>query len=479
MSTYLVAYSINDFERYSPPFKPGIKFTTWARSAMIEQCQYAAEIAPDIILYYEMLFNIRFSLSKMDQLAVPDFSAGAMENWGLIIYRENSLFYSEEDSSLIDKQHVTTTIAHELAHQWFGNLVTMKWWDDLWLNEGFATYIATLGIDSLCGDWSAYEEQSVDNMLYILNADGYCSTHPIHQPVSRPSEIAELFDTITYRKGAILIRMVHIFIGDTAFRRGINKYLINFAYSNAKQEDLWKALSKEAHEIKSIPNDLEVCTIMNTWTLQKGIPLINVERNYQLKSAVVTQRRFLLHNDATNFPITFPVKPFECEGWYVPISYTTESQADFVSIEPRAWLRGNERFQNSIELQNLSDDDDWLILNIQLGTPYRVNYDPFNWDLIIKSLHCDSYRRIHLINRAQLVDDAMALAWSGHVSYLMTLELLDYLKIENEFLPWRAALDQMTMIERIMRVTSDFEEFQVSFQFKHIFGNIKQIIINL
>lgn len=465
MSTYLVAYSINDFEGYASycePYKSGVRITTWARPAMINLCQFAAEIAPDIIFYYEMLFNIRYALSKIDQLAVPDFGAGAMENWGLIIYRENSLFYSNEDSSISDMQHVTMTVAHELAHQWFGNLVTMKWWDDLWLNEGFATYIATLGIDNLCADWSAYQELSIEYMLYILNADGYCNTHPIHQAVSEPNEIGELFDSITYRKGAVLIRMVHIFIGDTAFRCGIHNYLTNFAYTNAKQEDLWMALSKAAHDMKSIPADLDVATIMDTWTLQKGIPLVNVERHYQIKSATISQSRFIQHNDAVNFPFH---KPLETEIWYVPISYTIESQADFIRIEPMAWLRGDVLKSTSLALNNLPDDDEWLILNIQLGTPYRVNYDPFNWNLIIKGLSCDSYRRIHVINRAQLVDDSMALAWSGHLSYCITLKLLDYLRYESEYLPWRAALDQFTIIERIIRETSDFEDFQVSSQF--------------
>lgn len=467
MSTYLVAYTVNDFEgflSYSPRYEPSVKFVTWARAELIDQCQYAAEIAPHIIVYYEMLFNIRYSFNKMDQIAVPDFGAGAMENWGLIIYRENSLLYSEENSSQLDKQRVTNTIAHELAHQWFGNLVTMKWWDDIWLNEGFATYVVTLAIDSLCGDWNAYEEQSVELMHSVLNADGYCSTRQIHQAVSRPNQIADLFDLITYRKGAVIIRMVHIFVGDTAFRRGIHEYLKNHAYSNAKQEDLWKSLTKAAHDIESIPRDLDVGTIMNTWTLQKGIPLIKVTRQYILKLATITQQRFLLHNEGTNYPISFSDYPLDNEScWFVPISYTTESQSDFMTIEPRAWLRCKELNADTIDLENLPDDDEWLLVNIQLGTPYRVNYDPINWELIIKGLRCTVFRRIHVMNRAQLVDDVMALAWSGHVPYSTALKLLDYLKYEHEFIPWRAVLDQMTVIDRVIRETCQFEDFQVSF----------------
>jgi len=200
MSTYLVAYSINDFEgyaSYSAPYERSVKFTTWSRASVIQQCKYAAEIGPRIMDYYEQLFDIRYPLPKMDQLAVPDFSAGAMENWGLITYREASLLYSEEASSLTDKQHVTNIIAHELAHQWFGNLVTMEWWSDLWLNEGFATYVATLGMDKMCSNWNAYEEESLDNVLAILHTDSFCSTRPINQPVSH---LARFFFVIHVRR---------------------------------------------------------------------------------------------------------------------------------------------------------------------------------------------------------------------------------------------------------------------------------------
>ncbi|KAH8420771.1 hypothetical protein KR222_004323, partial [Zaprionus bogoriensis] len=465
MSTYLVAYSINEFEGYTSrgaPFKRSVKFTTWARSSAIEQCKYAAEIGPRIMTYYELMFNIRYPLPKMDQLAVPDFSAGAMENWGLITYREASLFYAEEDSSLTDKQHVTNIIAHELAHQWFGNLVTMKWWNDLWLNEGFATYVAILGMDRLCGHWRAYEEESVDNVLTILYTDSFCSTRPIHQSVSRGSQIAELFDSITYRKGAVIIRMMHIFIGDKAFRRGLNSYLEKHAYGNAKQEDLWQALTKAAHAIGSIPPDLDVQTVMDTWTLQPGIPLVNVQRHYPTKSATVTQRRFVMHDEATTFPLVYSEHPLESDScWFVPISYTTDMLSNFVVLEPRVWLRCTDQHDNvPLELHDLPEDDEWIILNIQLSTPYRVNYDTANWELIIKGLQCESYRRIHVMNRAQLIDDSLALAWSGELCYTLTLELLDYLRYEHEYIPWRAALAQLLAIDRIVRETAEFDEFQ-------------------
>ncbi|KAH8311196.1 hypothetical protein KR044_004792 [Drosophila immigrans] len=463
MSTYLVAYSINDFEgyvSYSAPSVRSTKFVTWARSSAIEQCKYAAEIAPRLMAFYEELFDIRYPMPKMDQLAVPDFSAGAMENWGLISYREASLLYAEDASSLLDKQHVTNIIAHELAHQWFGNLVTMEWWTDLWLNEGFATYVATLGMDKLCSNWHAYEEESVDNVLAILNADSFCSTRPIHQPVSRGSQIAELFDAITYRKGAVIIRMMHIFIGDKAFKSGLNHYLKQHSYINAKQEDLWVHLTAAAHQVNSMPPDLSVQTVMDTWTLQPGIPLITVQRQYSRKTATVTQRRYRMNNEAV--PLKKNESPLEVEPcWYVPISFTTDSQSNFVSAEPKAWLRCHVQGDVlPLELNDLPDEQEWLILNVQLATPYRINYDIANWELIIKGLQSAFFKRIHVINRAQLLDDSLSLAWSGHLSYSLALELLGYLKHEHEYIPWRALLDQLSAIDRIIRQTSEFEKFQ-------------------
>ncbi|XP_060648942.1 aminopeptidase N-like isoform X1 [Drosophila nasuta] len=463
MSTYLVAFSINDFAgyaSYNDPYERQVKFITWAQSSAIEQCKYAAEIGPRLMAYYEQLFGISYPLPKMDQLAVPDFSAGAMENWGLITYREASLLYAEEASSLLDKQRVTNIIAHELAHQWFGNLVTMEWWNDLWLNEGFATYVATLGMNALCSNWHAYEEESVENVLAILYTDSFCNTRPIHQPsVRRGSQIAELFDVITYRKGAVIIRMMHFFIGDKAFKRGLNSYLQKHSFINAKQQDLWLQLTEAAHLLKTMPHDLDVQIVMDTWTFQPGIPLISVQRHYFTKSATITQSRYRMYDEVE--PPKMNESPLQSEPcWFVPISYTTDSQSNFVSTEPRAWLRCQGGEVLPLELLDLPYAQEWLILNVQLATPYRINYDTGNWELIIKGLQSGVFKRIHVMNRAQLLDDSLSLAWSGHLSYALALKLLGYLKHEHEFIPWRAALNQLSAIERIMRQTSEFEEFQ-------------------
>lgn len=462
MSTYLVAYSINNFHGYaSQNHKGHVRFTTWARASAIEQCRYASELGPRIMSQFEKMIGIEYTLPKMDQLAVPDFSAGAMENWGLITYREASLFYAEDASSHLDKQHIATIIAHELAHQWFGNLVTMEWWNDLWLNEGFATYMATLAMEKMCCQWHAYKEDMLDNVLAVLNTDAYFNTRPIHQAVSRASQISELFDAITYRKGAVLIRMMHMFIGDVAFHSGLHCYLSKHAYDNTRQADLWLALTEAAHEYDSIPLDLQVQTVMDTWTLQKGIPLVQVKRHYLKKSATITQQRFLIIQEDDSYNQAEEHLD-ENPCWFVPISYATQCTYNSIATEPRAWLRCTAQHEPvPLLLQNLSGDDEWLILNIQVAAPYRINYDTDNWELISKTLHSSEYYRIHDMNRAQLLDDALALAWSGLMTYELTLELLTYVKQDSAYIPWRAALDQLNSIYRIIRYTDDFEEFQV------------------
>ncbi|XP_041451259.1 aminopeptidase N-like isoform X3 [Drosophila obscura] len=460
MSSYLVCYSVNDFAGLTSRNDFSVEFTTWARASAIAQCKYAAEIGPRLLDHYERMFEIDYPLPKVDQLAVPDFSAGAMENWGLITYREAALFYAPEASSEVDKQRVANIIAHELAHQWFGNLVTMKWWNDLWLNEGFATYVATLGMQKLCSKWHAYAEESLENMMIVLNSDAYYSTRAVSQTVSRASQFAEQFDPITYRKGAVIIRMMHMFIGDTTFRNGLNCYLKRHAYSNADQSDLWRSLSDAAHKFGSFPKYLDVQTVMDTWTLQAGYPLITVHRDYSRNTISINQRRFLMHGlDKTMEKDNF----FSKECWFVPISYASRSMANFTATEPRVWLQCDSQGKDiPLEVQSPlgAKEDQWLILNVQLTAPFRVNYDTINWKLIIKTLQGGDFRRIHTMNRAQLIDDALALSWNGYLCYKLTLDLLRYIKQEHAYMPWRAALDHLAAIYRIMKQSPDFAVFQ-------------------
>ncbi|XP_068157022.1 aminopeptidase N-like [Drosophila tropicalis] len=453
MSTYLLAYSVNDFS-HKPSTLPGSAlFRTWARPNAIDQCDYAAEFGPKVLQYYEQLFGIKFPLPKIDQIAVPDFSAGAMENWGLVTYREIALLYSASYSSLADKQRVASVVAHELAHQWFGNLVTMKWWTDLWLNEGFATYVASLGVENINPEWRSMEQESLGSVQTIFRKDALESSHPISRPIEEVAEISESFDQISYQKGSTVLRMMHMFLGEESFRFGLQQYLQKYSYKNAEQDNLWESLTQAAHKYRALPKSYDIKTIMDSWTLQTGYPVINVTRDYESNSAKLTQERYLLNTQIAR------AQRHGC--WWIPLSYTTQGEQDFNNTAPKAWMEcGKEGEIYPKTIQDLPGQDEWVIFNTQLSTLYKVNYDERNWKLLIETLTTGEFQRIHVLNRAQLIDDALYLAWTGDQNYEIAMRLLEYLQREREYLPWKSAFENLKRVGRIVRQTPNFEYFK-------------------
>ena len=281
MSTYLLAFVVSDFVyRTSEPLPNGVEFRIWSREEAKDQTEWASEIGPRILAYYEDYFNVSFPLPKQDMIAIPDFSAGAMENWGLITYRETALLYQAGVSSLSDKEYVAVVVAHELAHQWFGDLVTMEWWTDLWLNEGFASYTEFIGADYVSPETEILDRFVLDNVQAALGYDSLTSSHPISVPVNVPSEINEIFDTISYKKGGSVIRMMANFLKVDTFNKGITNYLRANAYTNANQDDLWQFLTSAGQEDGTLEN-LTVKEIMDTWTVQMGYPVVTVGQQIQ------------------------------------------------------------------------------------------------------------------------------------------------------------------------------------------------------
>lgn len=218
-------------------------------------------------------------------IAIPDFVSGAMEHWGLVTYRETALLYEPGISSSKNKQRVATVIAHELAHQWFGNLVTMEFWNDLWLNEGFASYIEYKGCDAVFPDWGMEHQFLVSDLFPVLIIDSSHATHPIVQNVSNPDQITEIFDTITYSKGASIIRMLEDIIGPENFRKSVSSYLSAHKYKNAVTNDL-------LNEIDKLNFDFDIKLIMDTWTRQSGLPVVTVEAVGTEGRYRLTQKRF-------------------------------------------------------------------------------------------------------------------------------------------------------------------------------------------
>ncbi|XP_017767304.1 PREDICTED: aminopeptidase N isoform X1 [Eufriesea mexicana] len=449
MSTYLVAFIVSDFEMRK---SESGNFRVWARSEAIDQAQYTLEIGPKILAYYEDYFKIKFPLPKIDSIALPDFSAGAMENWGLITCRETAMLYQEGVSTSSNQQRVATVISHELAHQWFGNLVTPSWWSDLWLNEGFASYVEYIGMDAVEPTWKVLEQFVVHDLQNVFGLDALESSHQISIEVEHPDEISEIFDRISYEKGASIIRMMNHYLTTEVFKRGLTNYLNGRAYQSAEQNDLWDALTKQAHQDKVLDHSVTIKEIMDTWTLQTGFPVVTVIRDYNSGVVTLTQERFMLRNGTMT--TTSSVEPL----WWIPITHTTESQLDFNTTQPSQWMKA----EKSITLSNMNwNVSEWAIFNIQETGYYRVNYDRQNWQLIIKQLNKDSFRNIATTNRAQLIDDALNLARAGRLDYATALDVTSYLAHETEYLPWKSAFTAMHYLDSMLIKMPSYDKFRV------------------
>ncbi|XP_031848716.1 suppressor of ER stress-induced death [Nomia melanderi] len=449
MSTYLVAFIVSDFKMLK---SESGKFRVWARNEAIDQAQYSLQIGPKILECFEDYFKIKFPLPKIDNVALPDFAAGAMENWGLITYRETALLYQEGVSTSNNKHRVATVVSHELAHQWFGNLVTPSWWTDLWLNEGFASYVEYVGMNAVEPTWKVLEQFVVHDLQTVFALDALESSHPISIEVGHPDEISEIFDRISYEKGASIIRMMDHFLTTEVFKQGLTNYLNGKAYQSAEQDDLWNALTKQAHKDKVLDPSVTIKQIMDTWTLQTGFPVVTVIRNYKNNSATLTQERFRLHNGTIT--TTSETEPL----WWVPITYTSEKQLNFNKTQPSEWIKA----EKSIVLPNLNaSSKEWTIFNVQETGYYRVNYDRMNWQMIINQLNKESYRDISTINRAQLIDDALNLARAGRLDYATALDVTSYLAHETEYLPWKSALTAMHYLDSMLIKMPSYDKFRV------------------
>ncbi|CAG5041290.1 unnamed protein product [Parnassius apollo] len=449
MSTYLVAYAISDFQNLETSYtsKDNITKTirVWTRPELIHKAKYALNITPKLLEYYEDVFGLPYALDKLDLIAIPDFSSGAMENWGLITFRETTLLFDDAEGVPRDKQNIAIDIAHELAHQWFGNLVTMKWWTDLWLNEGFATYIEYVGVDHIEPQWDMFESFTRDKMD-LLRSDALKNTSPVSRKVIDASEISQKFDEISYMKGANLIRMLNHTISEELFHKGLAIYLNNWKYSNAVENDLWEAMSKATKGDPTLQH-LSVVKFMNTWTRQAGYPVVKVEREYGSEKVHFSQKLFTSSGD--------PYKSMADQLWHIPISYTSmDVPHGNWTTKPQLWL-SNRAATASVQI----DDTQALYVNVDAIGYYRVNYDKRNWELLNQALKMGAFRTP--ITKAQLIDDAFNLAKSGQLDYSYALGLTTcVINGEDSKVVWDLLLNNMAFLKHNLKATSGYIYFQ-------------------
>ncbi|KAG5463670.1 MAG: peptidase family M1-domain-containing protein [Olpidium bornovanus] len=307
MSTYLVAFAVGEFgyiEAYTSGKFNGrpVQCRLYTIKGSEKQGEFALDVKVKTLEYFAEIFDIAYPLPKCDSIAVPDFEAGAMENWGLITFRTTALLFDRLQSSARAKQGIAYTMAHELAHQWFGNYVSPEWWSHLWLNEGFATWVGYLAVDHLFPDWDIFTQFVMDGLQRGLGLDALRSSHPIEVEVSDPAEIHQIFDAISYYKGASVIRMLANSLGMDTFLKGVSAYLKRHAYANAATSDLWQALSEES--------GMNVGEYMEAWTKSVGHPVVTVTLEGANKISV-RQNRYLSTGD---------LKPEEDTTiWWIPL----------------------------------------------------------------------------------------------------------------------------------------------------------------
>ncbi|XP_050580172.1 putative aminopeptidase-2 isoform X1 [Bombus affinis] len=437
MSTYLVAFIISDFS----PVKAD-NFKVWAKPNAIDQAKYALNIGMQGLDYLSKRFKQNYQISKMDMVAVPDFSAGAMENWGLITYRESRLLYDENSTSDIAKQSIASVIIHELTHMWFGNMITPEWWSYLWLSEAFARYFQYFGTAQIEKSWNMEDQFLVEQHQTALAVDAIESSQPMTRNVTNSSQIRGVGDTITYNKGASILRMMNLVFGSDVFDATLQNYLNNNAEKKvARPQNLWSELQTEINR-KNIQLGTSVEEIMSTWTEQAGFPVVKIfVENGQ---ATLQQERFLLRNMKST-PIN--VK------WWIPITWTTQENMNFNQVNVTYWLKPER--ETTIKLNKSSG---WVIFNVQSAGFYRVNYDNASWYRIIDVLNSKNYQNIHVLNRAALVDDLLNLARAGLLNYRTTLDGLQYIRRERNYLPFKAAFSGITYLDQ--RLSGDNEYYK-------------------
>lgn len=421
MSTYLVAVVVGDLKNISKETN-GTLVSIYTIPQKSGQAEYALDTAVKLLEFYQEYFGIPYPLEKLDLVAIPDFQAGAMENWGLITFRETSLLYDVATSSAMDKKRVTTVIAHELAHQWFGNLVTMEWWNDLWLNEGFATFMEHFAVKKIFPELFT-DEEFLNERFRTMTKDSMNSSHPISLSVQSSEEIEEMFDAVSYGKGASLLFMLKNFLHEGIFQEGIQTYLRDHSYKSTRSDDLWDSMNKVKNET------VDVKELMKTWTLQKGFPLVTIKRKG--KRVNLQQEKFVHDTELENQTLRSRYV------WQIPLSYTISNGS---SLSTSEYL-----------LDKKSDDIDlpgkveWMKFNVGSNGYYIVQYDEENWSALIKLLKEDHFA-LSSRDRASLIHNIFNLAGLGHVSMQKAFELIDYLVKENSTVPITEALYQMSRI---------------------------------
>ncbi|XP_071450915.1 puromycin-sensitive aminopeptidase [Hetaerina americana] len=414
MPTYLVAVVVGEFDSIETVSRDGVLVRVYTPVGKAEQGRFALDVASKVLPYYKDYFQIAYPLPKIDLIAIADFSAGAMENWGLVTYRETCLLVDPENTSAVRKQWIALVVGHELAHQWFGNLVTMEWWTHLWLNEGYASFVEFLCVEHLFPEYDIWTQFVTETYIRALELDCLKNSHPIEVPVGHPSEIDEIFDDISYNKGASVIRMLHRYIGDEDFRKGMNMYLTRHQYGNTFTEDLWSALEEASNK--------PVGAVMSTWTKQMGFPTVKVVQQIQegpnQRRLKVTQHKFCADGSTQD----------DSPIWMVPLTFSTSKHPTKLAHQMVLETKSSD-----VVLDNVFPDD-WVKVNPGTVGFYRTQYPS---EMLAQFVPAIRDRSLPPLDRLGLLDDLFALVQAGQTPTVEVLKLMEAFGAEEDnFTVW-------------------------------------------
>ncbi|MBY4971796.1 M1 family metallopeptidase [Streptococcus suis] len=416
MSSYLLAFALGDLHGKTVKTSKGTVIGSYATKAhQLSELDFSLDIAKRVIEFYEDYFGVAYPIPQCLHVALPDFSAGAMENWGLITYREVYLLV-DENSTVTARQQVALVIAHEVAHQWFGNLVTMKWWDDLWLNESFANMMEYVVIDAIEPTWNIFEDFQTTGVQAALKRDATDSVQSVHVEVHHPDEVNTLFDAaIVYAKGSRLMHMLRQWLGDEAFRAGLKIYFERHQYGNTQGSDLWNALSEASGR--------DVAAFMDSWLEQPGYPVVKLA--VEGEELVISQQQFFIgeHQDKGRL-------------WQIPLNATWEEVPDTL-VEPEI------RIANAGQL--ISKQSQPLRLNTGNTAHYLVDYQGNLFDNLLHS-----WEQLDKISKLQVLHERRLLAEAGVISNAVLVDLMAPLTNETDYAVLDAILYLVAGIRRFV-----------------------------
>jgi puromycin-sensitive aminopeptidase len=417
MSTYLVAFIVGEFEGADPVMVGNAPLRVWAVPGKGHLGKLAQEIGAFSLAFFSRYYDIAYPGDKLDLIAIPDFASGAMENLGAITFRETALLVDEGKATRAELERVADVVSHENAHMWFGDLVTMKWWNGLWLNEAFATFMEMLAVDAWKPEWRRWDSFTVSRAA-AMQVDGLKSTRPIEFPVERPEEAAGMFDVLTYEKGASVLRMLEQYLGADKFRDGIRLYLRRHEYANAETTDLWDAVEESTKE--------PARALMDSWIFQAGYPLISVER--KKSDLVLSQRIFRYLQDGDN-----PDRKF-----HVPVFLRAGTKQGMVN---KTVLLTDQELR--IELP---EDFDWVVVNAGGHGFYRVRYSSELMTAVKRELQSN----LLAVERFNLANDTWATTLAGLTSLTDYLDLIDLLRDETDLNVWSMVIISSHHLHRIL-----------------------------